>query len=180
MPEPNTWREILDTLDKNQRKAPIKNKRVALQEYGVSNPALVQGLKERGAQLLLVPVYRWVLPDDLNPLKKAIQLLKEGQIQVTLFTTAVQVDHVFKVAEEMGIDKKTLQNAFSKTVIASVGPDCSEHLKSYGLLPDIQPESPKMGPLVRETAEKAKTLLKKRLSSRGTCLPAGRQSDEAI
>ncbi len=81
-----------------------------------------------------------------------------------MFTTSVQVDHLFRVAQEMGVEKE-LRHALAKTVIASVGPDCSETLRTFGLEPDIEPESPKMGPLVTETAEKAREILLKKKKS---------------
>src|SRR5262249_11790551 len=56
VPEPNTWRELLDALDAH---APVGGRRVAVQEYGVANPDLLDGLAARGASILRVPVYRW-------------------------------------------------------------------------------------------------------------------------
>ncbi len=158
VPEPNTWREILNTMDENSVKIPLKNKVVAVQEYGISNEDLLNGLRERGAKVLRVPVYRWALPDDTEPLKKAVKSITAGEIHVALFTTAVQADHVFKIARELGLENK-LKPAFKNMVVASIGPDCSENLKSFGLSVDVEPKSPKMGPLVSETAEKAKKIL---------------------
>jgi uroporphyrinogen-III synthase len=159
VPEPNTWREILKTLDENREKIPLSGKGVAVQEYGVRNPELLKGLEERGAKLLIVPVYRWALPDDLEPLKAAILDIVSDKMHVAVFTTAVQVEHVFKVAGEMGVEEN-LRTALKKIVIASVGPDCTESLRLHGLSPDIEPTSPKMGPLVVAVAEKAKEILK--------------------
>ncbi|MBI4432659.1 MAG: uroporphyrinogen-III synthase [Candidatus Omnitrophica bacterium] len=166
-PEPNTWREILNALDANREKYPVKNRHVALQEYGVPNPELVEGLRERGAQVTTVPVYRWALPDDTKPLKEAIQMLCAGKADVVIFTTAVQIHHALQVAAEMNkVD--SLKKAFSKTVIASVGPDCSQALRSYGIAVDIEPQHPKMGPLVTETAQKAHTILLSKRSKEST------------
>ncbi len=158
VPEPNTWRELLQALDSAREKIPLSRKTVAVQEYGVSNPELLAGLRERGARLLSVPVYRWALPDDLNPLMQAITKMVSGQIHVALFTTAAQIDHVFQVAKKMKLED-TLKQAFGKIVVASVGPDCSQALKHHGLSVDIQPQSPKMGPLVLETAQCAQQSL---------------------
>ncbi len=67
VPEPNTWREILEALEQNARGFKLEGSRVAVQEYGVSNEAFLQQLRERGAEVLRVPVYRWDLPEDLAP-----------------------------------------------------------------------------------------------------------------
>ncbi len=159
VPEPNTWREILSTLDAHKDKVVLKGKRVAVQEYGVANEELLSGLKERGADILRVPVYRWALPDDLSPLKEAIERLLAGKIDVTVFTTAVQMTHLMEVAEQMG-KKNELIAALNKTVVSSVGPDCTETLRTNGVFVDIEPESPKMGPLIVTVAEKAAQLLR--------------------
>jgi len=158
VPEPNTWHEILRTLDENREKIPVKDRVVALQEYGVSNRLLIEGLKERGAKLLVVPIYRWALPEDTGPLKQAIRNILQNKADVAMFTTAVQVEHLFQVAGELKVTDQ-LRNAFGKMVIASVGPDCSEMIRSFGLSVDVEPESPKMGPLVVATAEKAAKIL---------------------
>ena len=57
VPEPNTWRELLVSLDENRETLPVAGRRVAVQEYGVSNPELSAGLAERGAIVTLVNVY---------------------------------------------------------------------------------------------------------------------------
>src|SRR4051812_28364095 len=46
-PEPNTWHEVLQTLDRAATSTPglqLAGMRVAVQEYGVSNPELLAGL----------------------------------------------------------------------------------------------------------------------------------------
>ncbi len=64
---PNTWREVLTTIDQQVR---VDNAVVAVQEYGESNTSLIAGLEARGAEVLAVPVYRWDLPEDLEPLRR--------------------------------------------------------------------------------------------------------------
>lgn len=158
VPEPNTWHEILETLDKNSVSIPLKGKCVAVQEYGVTNPAFIKGLEERGAHVLRVPVYRWALPDDLAPLERAISEVLEGRVQVALFTTAVQIEHLLKVAGKLGVAER-FKTALSNLVVASVGPDTTDALKMNGITPDTEPESPKMGPLVMTTAQNARAIL---------------------
>jgi uroporphyrinogen decarboxylase len=173
VPEPNTWRELLKSLDENpdavngaKGKAPLlSGKTVAVQEYGVTNEEFLEGLRFRGADVLRVPVYRWALPDDEEPIREAIRRIVEGKADVVMFTTAVQIAHMFEVFDTMpaGAHRRgPLVEAFKKVAVASVGPDCSEALRSFGIEPDIEPESPKMGPLVVETAAKARAVLDKK------------------
>ncbi len=91
VPEPNTWRELLQTLDQAVNSSPdfrLRGARIALQEYGVSNPELIAGLTERGAFVTRVPVYQWALPEDVAPLQSAIKELAAGKIDaVTSFSS---------------------------------------------------------------------------------------------
>ena len=168
VPEPNTWRELLEELDKNPRGFTLAGSRVAVQEYGVPNDAFLTALKERGAEVLRVPVYQWVLPRDIQPLREAIQALVQGRAHVVLFTNSAQVDHLLLVAAEAGF-KGQLLEALKQVVVASVGPTCSETLTTHGIGVDLEPAHPKMGPLVQEAARRAKQVLQeKKLGSQQT------------
>jgi uroporphyrinogen-III synthase len=153
--EPNTWRDLLHTLDTN---SPVLGLRVALQEYGASNAELLEELRERGATLSRVPVYRWALPENLDRLRDALGNIMAGQVDVLLITNAAQVDHVMQVlTKDGGVDK--FKQAVKRMAVASVGPTASERLRHYGWPVDIEPSHPKMGTLVKETAEQASTIL---------------------
>jgi uroporphyrinogen-III synthase len=101
VPEPNTWRDLLRTLDEKADSLPLKGRRVAVQEYGTSNPELLAGLSDRGAHVTRVPVYEWGLPEDVGPLRAAVAAIASDEFDVVLFTTAIQVNHLFQVAAEI-------------------------------------------------------------------------------
>ena len=48
VPEPNTWRDILSTLT---NETSLKGKKVAVQEYGISNTEFISALKKKPAAL---------------------------------------------------------------------------------------------------------------------------------
>jgi uroporphyrinogen-III synthase len=150
VPEPNTWREILQVLDVN--KVPLQSRRVAVQEYGIPSKDLVNGLQERGAEVLAIHIYDWALPEEITPLQNAIKALIANRVDVVLFTAAIQVHHLLQVAEEMG-SKDPLVAALRKTRVASIGPVTSEALGQYGIHANLEPTHPKMGFLVREASE---------------------------
>jgi uroporphyrinogen-III synthase len=158
-PEPNTWRELLAALDSRANELPLKGLRVAVQEYGVSNPDLLAGLRDRGAIVTAVSVYQWALPEDLEPLRAACRAVADGKIDVVLFTTATQAVHLLQVAETMGLSGAVIEG-LRKCVVASIGPTTSEELRERGTDPDMESSHPKMGFLVREAAERAGGLLK--------------------
>ena len=155
VPEPNTWREVLATLDDA---ADIRGKRIAVQEYGVPNPELVAGLEGRGAQVTAIPIYRWALSEDLAPLRTAIQKIIEGEVDVALFTNGAQADHLFRIADDEKCDE-ALRGAFKNVAVGSVGPVCTEILERFGVKPDLEPSHPKMGALIAEIAASATAIL---------------------
>ena len=162
VPEPNTWRELLQTLDEAANSSPefrLRGARIALQEYGVSNPELISGLTERGAIVTRVPVYQWALPEDIAPMQSAIKKLAAGQIDVVLFTTGIQVAHLFQVAGEMKLDH-AVREGLRRMIVGSIGPTTSEELQRKGIQPDLEPSHPKMGFLVKETADHAASILR--------------------
>jgi uroporphyrinogen-III synthase len=153
VPEPNTWREILATLD---AQLAVAGKCVAVQEYGVTNTEFVDGLAARGAAVLRVPIYSWALPENLDPLRAAIRGICDGVVDVALFTSATQVYHLFQVAGDAAAE---LRAGFQRVLIGSIGPVCSETLREHGLVPDLEPVHPKMGQLVSEVARRGKQML---------------------
>lgn len=155
VPEPNTWREILAELKKA---GDIRGRRIAVQEYGVTRPELIDGLRSLGAEVVTVPVYRWVLPEDTGPLKSAAREIAAGRADVALFTNAKQIDHLFEVATADGLDDN-LRRGFNSIVVASIGPVCTEALARHGLRADLEPEHPKMGHLIAAVAGRAHRLL---------------------
>jgi uroporphyrinogen-III synthase len=114
-PEPNTWKEVLTVLDSNFQ---LKGKRIAVQEYGITNQELLSGLEARGAEVLRVPVYRWALPENITPLQAAIREIVEAQADIIVFTSATQVENVFQVAQQDGLDTK-LPKSLTRALLVS-------------------------------------------------------------
>jgi uroporphyrinogen-III synthase len=166
VPEPNTWRELLQSLDDNRESLPLPDSRVAVQEYGVSNPELLEGLVARGASVTSVPVYQWRLPEELSPLRHAVELLARGKVDVVLFTSSAQVQHLLQIAAGMGLKKDVLR-AFARIVIVSIGPITSQELQEHGITADMEPTHPKMGIMVNEAAERSAELLRLKWSNIG-------------
>ena len=151
-PEPNTWKELLAATDGRPER------RIAVQEYGKSNRELLGALRARGAEVTAVPVYQWDLPEDTEPLREAVRRLAGRELQVVLFTTSVQVDHLMRVASEM-TQEEAVGAALGRMVVGSIGPTTTEALEEHGIHPDLEPSHPKMGFLVQETARRAERLL---------------------
>lgn len=163
VPEPNTWHELLSELD---LKLPVAGKRVAVQEYGVRNEALLAELERRQAQVIPVRVYGWGLPEDIAPLRAAIERLVARQADVALFTSSSQVDNLFRVATDMGRADALHQALQESTVVATIGPVTTDALQGHGLEPDVCPEHPKMGHLLAAIAAHGADLLARKRGKR--------------
>ena len=161
VPEPNTWRDLLGILDEKKDAFPLLGRRVAVQEYGVSNPELLAGLEQRGARVFPVCVYEWALPEDTGPLQAAVTSIIRGEVHVMLVASSIQIRHLFQVAESMAY-ASSLHDALAQVVIASIGPLTSEELRSRGLNVDMECAHPKMGFLVQEAAEKSGHILQQK------------------
>jgi uroporphyrinogen decarboxylase len=155
VPEPNTWRELLTTLDEH---LPVATLSVGIQEYGVTNHSLIAGLEARGAVVDAVRVYQWDLPEDTGPLAESIRQIAAGEVDVAMFTTGQQVIHLLKLADDLGLSDQ-VHSAMRQMVVASIGPTTSEMLRNLGLPVDLEPSHPKMGQLVQETSEQAAAIL---------------------
>ncbi|MBL8227847.1 MAG: uroporphyrinogen-III synthase [Bryobacterales bacterium] len=153
-PEPNTWRELLGALEGRTER------RIAVQEYGRSNAELLDALRARGAEVTSVRIYQWALPFDTAPLRDAVRRLAAGEFEIAMFTTAIQIPHVLRIAAEEGVESEVRQQLRERVVVSSIGPSCSEMLEEHGLPTDISPSHPKMGFLVKETADRAGELLR--------------------
>jgi uroporphyrinogen-III synthase len=152
VPEPNTWREIVEALQGRQER------RIAVQLYGKPHPELTEALTAKGAEVTPVPVYQWQLPEDIEPLREAVIRLAAESFEVTLWTTSQQIAHLMHLAREMNQEEPARQG-IRKTVIASIGPTTSEALREFGFEPDLEPSHPKLGLLVKEAAERSAEIL---------------------
>jgi uroporphyrinogen-III synthase len=153
-PEPNTWRELMAEMDARTAERPIAGARIAVQEYGARNQELLDALTARGASVMPVPVYRWAMPDDLDPLRRAVAAVAGGGIDVLLLTSGVQLAHLWHVVDELGCEAE-FRHGLASTFIASIGPTTSEEMARRGLVPDHEASHPKLGVLIREAAEHA-------------------------
>jgi len=155
VPEPNTWREVQSAL---KAALPLAGCRVAVQEHGAPSEELYAALRDEGAIVTPVRVYKWALPEDTGPLREALGAIAAGEIPIALFTSRSQVEHALAVAEDEGIGAQ-VRERLRRGVVASIGPVCTEALRAEGLSPDIEPEHPKMGHLVKTAASRAAAIL---------------------
>jgi uroporphyrinogen-III synthase len=76
---------------------------------------------------------------DAERVAELIQRLEAGAIDVLMLTSSPQVDRLFEVARERGLEL-SLQEGLQKTRVASVGPVVTETLRERNVRVDIQPQ----------------------------------------
>ena len=162
--EPTTWRELVNSMEAEFGDS-LSEFRVAVQEYGASNPEFLAELTLKCAEVTKVPVYQWALPEDVRPLRECVLGIASGSVDVILFMTAVQVIHLFQIAEQMGCEDD-LRAGLRSIVVVSIGPTTSEELAHYGVTPDFEPSRPKMGFIVNEAAQYAGKIMEQKRAAK--------------
>ena len=104
-------------------------------------------------------VYQWDLPEDTGPLEdERAGDRRRASATWLLFTSAHQVANLLRWPSSWAWSTSCARR-LRQTVVASVGPTTSEMLRDHDLPVDIEPEHPKMGPLVAAAAEQAGEIL---------------------
>ena len=149
-PEPFATEDLLEA----SRDMDFAGREVAVQAYGGPNNLLTQTLRERGANVREVSLYRWGLPDDPSPVIELIQRLEAGSVSAVAFTSQPQVPNLLAIAGQSGLEDKLRKCLNSDAVaVASVGPVCTRRLLQNNLKVDVEPEHPHMGNMVLALAE---------------------------
>ncbi len=159
VPEPNTWKEVVEAV------ALRPERRIAVQEYGRPNFEMTAARwKPWAHKVTPFAIYRWDLPADLEPLREAARRLAAREIDVVLFTSSIQLDHLFQIAREMGIEANVGSALANHAALASVGPIMTAALEEAGLPVDIVPTHPKMAGLVKAAGEQTAAALARKRS----------------
>lgn len=146
--DPYTTAELLEAMAALE----LDDKRIVILHYGERNATLADALLERGARLTEMCLYEWQMPEDTAPLVTLITKLQQGEFDAVAFTSQVQARHLFQIAQSTGQAAALLEALNQQTVVASIGPTCTAALRALGVEPRVEPEHPKMGPMVMALA----------------------------
>ena len=131
----------------------IAGRRVAVQEHGAASPDVLAALTAAGAEVVAVPVYRWRLPDDTTAAEALIEAACEHRLDAVTFTTGPAVHNLVAIAERMGLAEPLREALNSRVTVACVGPVCAESARRVGIDSLIQPETGRLGLLVRTLSD---------------------------
>ena len=112
------------------------------------------GWTAAGADVVPVPVYRWTLPDDIEPAQRLVRSIVEGRIDAVTFTTRTAIVHLLEIADGLGVHDDTLTALNRSTVPVCVGPVCAELGRAVGIAGMIEPRRARLGSMVLDFANK--------------------------
>ncbi|MGO4461657.1 uroporphyrinogen-III synthase [Streptomyces sp. M-16] len=152
--------EVLDRL----LAGGVAGRRIALQLHGEPLPGFVEALRAGGAEVVPVPVYRWMPPQDLAPLDRLLDAVAVGALDAVSFTSAPAAASLLSRAGERGLREAVVEALSGPVLCACVGPVTALPLQAEGI-PTVAPERFRLGPLVQ--------LLCQELPGRARVLPVG-------
>ena len=131
----------------------LRGQRVAVQLHGEPQPQFCDALRARGAEVIEVPVYRWVLPDDVTPMRRLVDLVATRQVDAVAFTSAPAATSLLRIAAADGLLDAVVDSLRSDVMVACVGPVCAGPLDALGIDSEV-PERARLGALVRTIADR--------------------------
>ncbi|MGC0331660.1 uroporphyrinogen-III synthase [Streptomyces sp. SAI-170] len=162
-PESESMAEVLDRLLAEG----VDGRRIAIQLHGEPLPGFVEALKAGGAEVVGVPVYRWMPPEDIAPVDRLLDAAVTRGVDAVTFTSAPAAASLLSRAEERGLLPELLSALNHDVLPACVGPVTAIPLQALGV-ETVQPDRFRLGPLVQ--------LLCQELPARARSLPiAGHQ-----
>ncbi|MDQ1038321.1 uroporphyrinogen-III synthase [Streptomyces sp. V3I8] len=157
-PSSESMAEVLDRLlDEG-----VEGRRIAVQLHGEPLPGFVESLRAAGAEVVGVPVYRWMAPEDIGPLDRLLDATVTRGLDALTFTSAPAAASLLGRAEDRGLLPELLAALNHDVLSACVGPVTALPLQARGV-DTVQPERFRLGPLVQ--------VLCKELPSRARTLP---------
>ncbi|MFG2953576.1 uroporphyrinogen-III synthase [Streptomyces sp. NPDC048291] len=157
-PSSESMAEVLDRLLEEG----VEGRRIAVQLHGEPLPGFVESLRVAGAEVVPVPVYRWMPPEDLGPVDRLLDAVVSRSVDAITFTSAPAAASLVSRAEHRGLLGDLLAALGHDVVPACVGPVTALPLQALGV-DTVQPERFRLGPLVQ--------LLCQELPSRARTLP---------
>jgi uroporphyrinogen-III synthase len=126
----------------------LAGRTIVVQQHGEPVPDFVEALREAGADVLEVPVYRWARPADEEPLRRLVGSVLNGAVDAVTFTSAPAAVSLLGVAHEQHVLDRVLDALRTDVLAACVGPVTAAPLERAGV-PVVQPGRSRVGDLVR-------------------------------
>lgn len=126
----------------------LRGRRVAVQEHGAPLESFAAALRERGAEVIEAPVYRWGPPGDPEPVRRLVEATVRAEVHALTFTSAPAVVALLEAAATAGLRERLLGALREEVPAFCVGPLCAQPLLAAEV-PVHCPERGRLGALVR-------------------------------
>ena len=133
--------------------AGVAGKTVAFQRHGDDSPDAIARLSNAGAEIVEVPVYRWILPSETEPAERLIDAVINRQVNAVTFTSAPAVRNLFLIADDTGRSDAVREALSSEVIAVVVGPVCAGAAIELGIRDPIMPDRFRIGPMVRSLTD---------------------------
>jgi uroporphyrinogen-III synthase len=143
-----TMEEVVEFLT-NQG---IGSARVALQLFDPGGHPSTAALAGQCRELVEVPVYRWLMPDDEAPATRLIEEICAGGVDAVTFTSQPAVHHLFRIAERLGRAEELRAACNGMVIPICVGPVCGEAALEEGITGPRWPDPPRLAAMIRLVA----------------------------
>ncbi|WP_300009980.1 uroporphyrinogen-III synthase [Pseudonocardia sp.] len=126
----------------------LAGKRIAVQLHGEPLPDVVEALEIAGAEVVQVPVYRWLPPADIVPLDRLIDAVLAGGVDALAFTSAPAAAGLMSRCAERGVRDELLRALRGPVLALCVGPVTAAPLEAEDVA-TVQPQRSRLGAMVR-------------------------------
>jgi uroporphyrinogen-III synthase len=124
----------------------VAGMRIAVQEHGEPQTSFVDALRTAGAVVVEVPVYRWTLPPDVNPVRRLVEQVVQGQVDAVTFTSAPAVRAFLEIAGPW--QDRLVARLQTDVLAACVGPVTAAPLIERDV-PVVSPARFRLGALIK-------------------------------
>jgi uroporphyrinogen-III synthase len=147
------WRaETSDELVKLLLERGVAGRRIAVQLHGSLDLDVLMALKDAGAEVQSVPVYRWGPAPDPAVVDRAIMAVCGRAVDAVVFASAPGARAFLGRATELGRLEELVASFGSAVVPATIGPVTAAALTKAGVSP-VQPDRYRLGAMVRTLSE---------------------------
>ena len=128
----NSWRDVLMAID---RRAPVVNQTVALEESGAIH-GLAAGLEARGAKVIRMPIFNQAAPALPQAVSGFFEQLEAGDFQAIVFHSPENAARFCYLAKHFGRARLT-NHLLDNHIVLAIGNDTSEILTDRGFVVDL-------------------------------------------
>ena len=129
----------------------VEGKRIAVQQYGAENPGenshFVTVLRDAGADVVDIPVYRWGPPSDRAAVRRLADAIIRRDVHAVSFTSAPGVTALLEAAAVTGALDELLMALRTDVTAVCVGPVCARPLEALDVTA-VRPERARLGAMV--------------------------------